>query len=455
MKIRHRLTAWFSTVFGILLIAIIITIFMAHRSAQYNDVDQLLINISSHIQDSLVRNLDSEKQLTTTSLSLKELTFAGVFVSIDDKNGNMVAKNLNSFNKHQVELPKDQRLSIQTIVDDDFGRYRILVEPVMYKGKLVGYIQSEMSLRTIDESIETFGWIIFSATVVGLLLAALGGWFLAKKALYRVELINQTARSIAASKEFQMRVLYEGPKDELGELSVTFNEMLESLEKVYMSQKNFIANVSHELRAPLTTILGNLDLLIKHKFSANEEKEVLADSRYEAMRMSKLIRDLLSLARADAGHETKHETVYLSKLLRELEFEIQGWKKPVDVKYHIDENVKIWGDVDSIKQLLLILIENAMNYTGNEGVIMISTYIKEEKAVLSVADNGIGIEKDELSLIFDRFYRTESARMTSQEGTGLGLSIAKWIVDKHNGTIDVKSEVDKDTTFTISFPKLN
>ncbi|WP_313998239.1 ATP-binding protein [uncultured Paenibacillus sp.] len=457
MPIRLRLTLWSCLIFGVVLMAITSSIYLVHRTSLYNETDRSLESVALHVREEVQKEIKQGKPLSEIRLPSEEYSANGVSVWMKDAAGKSIAKSANPFRAPEVSLPETHALKreLHTFTDPSLGRYRMLVAPVLDQGNAVGYIQAEISLKQIDSSLKRLAWPVLTGTLAGLFLAALGSWFLARKALSGVEIISQTAKAIAVSQGFDRRVLYTGAKDELSHLADTFNEMLESLEKAFVSQRRFIADASHELRAPLTTIRGNLDILqrVKH-IPPQDQAEILADTRKEAARMSKLVADLLSLARADAGQEIRMRIVDLSKLLQEVELDMKAWNLQATIRCEYGASALTWGNEDLLKQLLLIFAENAVRYTPEEGLIALSVDADKERCVMRVADTGIGIEPQDLPHIFERFYRSESARMHASDGTGLGLSIAKWIVEFHGGNIIVTSTPGQGSEFQVRLPKI-
>lgn len=456
LPIRLRLTLWNCLLFGIIIAVVITVIYYTHKQDSYNNVDLMLSNISSHVDEEITRQLNEGIPLEKVNVSADSLSVNEIAVMVKNDNGKMIKTNSHPFfNGHQ--LIKNNKLlegpMYQTITDENGVRIRINIKPIFQDKVRVGYVETLYSLYTLDRSVQRFKWIVISLTVLGIALASVVAWFLAKKTLWRVDLIGKTAKAITASQDFKQRVLYTGPPDELGQLSETFNQMLDSLERAYKNQRRFLSDASHELRAPLTTIRGNLDILYKMKsIPESEREEILEDIRNEAIRMSKLVSDLLSLARADAGQIHQKDVINLSMIATEVMGEIELWEKEVSVNVIITDHTNIWGDRDLIKQVLLILIDNAINYTPSNGEIFFTITEERKQAVIRIQDTGIGIQPDELPFIFDRFYRTEAARRKSPDGTGLGLSIAKWIVDEHEGRIELKSKPGEGTVITTYIP---
>jgi signal transduction histidine kinase len=224
------------------------------------------------------------------------------------------------------------------------------------------------------------------------------------------------------------------------------------LERLFKAQRRFVADVSHEMRTPLTTIQGNLDLM--KRFSSDYDEEAMEAMESEVRRMSRLVEDLLLLAKADAGRQSLVKMVVeLDTLLLEVYnqsrlLNISG----IDVSLGSIDQAQVLGDPDRLKQLLLNLVSNALKYTPEGGTVILSLSRDAQFAFVTVEDTGIGIPEADLPHIFDRFYRVDKARARAMGGTGLGLSIAKWIVDAHGGQLSVVSTVGEGSTFTIQLP---
>lgn len=458
IPIKLRLTLWYCFIFGSILGIVIATIYYGHRQGHYRDVDRMLANVTSPVQEEIGKQLDKGKTLEGIQVAVQDLSLNGIAVWVKDTNGKVIVTNSHTFlGKHPAldEMANMGPKSLTTIKDEKGGRIRVQIVPINRNGSTIGYIQTFYSLKNLDQSLSRFKWLVTGLSVIGIALAAVAGWFLARKTLARVDLIRSTAKAIATSQDFQQRVLHIGPPDELGKLTETFNHMLERLEKAYTNQKRFLSYASHELRAPLTTIQGNLDILHKMKsIPEDEREEIVKDIRSEATRMSKLVSDLLSLARADAGQFIPMEVVDLAAVTRNVVAELQAWETGVKVRYDIAGDVRVWGNQDLIKQLVIIILDNAIKYTPKGGSVYVTVREEDGQAAIRVQDTGIGIDQEELPFVFERFYRSRAARRHSSDGTGLGLSIAKWIIDEHEGSIGVTSNTGHGTEFTICFSSI-
>jgi signal transduction histidine kinase len=245
--------------------------------------------------------------------------------------------------------------------------------------------------------------------------------------------------------------------------------MLDRLEGMFKSQQRFIADISHELRTPLTTIRGNVDLLRRMGGADRASLDAIGS---ETDRMTRLVGDLLLLAQADAGLPLRRQAVALNQLAGEVVRQVQviAGDVQISLQANVPELLCVDGDPDRLRQLLLNLIDNALKYTPAGGAVKVSIARENDLARLEIVDNGPGIPPEHLQsgpdgipLIFARFYRVEKSRTRpaatggnghsrSGSGTGLGLSIAYWIVQAHNGRIEVNSAIGEGTTFTVWLP---
>jgi signal transduction histidine kinase len=292
--------------------------------------------------------------------------------------------------------------------------------------------------------------ILVFAIPLTLLVAVVAGWWIARAALRPINRISRTVRSIGESRDLSRRLDFVGPYDEVGRLAVTFDGMMDRLEKVFETQKRFVADASHELRTPLTAIRGNADLY--SRAPPDERDLCVASIRREAERMSRLVADLLLLAAADIEEQPVHKKpVVLDELLRDVyRAALILASDNVTVSLDAQDGVMIEADADRIKQLVLNLVDNAVKFTPTGGHVTISLRASPAGAVIGVADTGIGIALEEQQAIFDRFYRVDHAR--AKRGSGLGLSISSWIAAAHGGHIEVESRPGAGSTFTVHLP---
>ncbi|RPI96346.1 MAG: HAMP domain-containing sensor histidine kinase, partial [Chloroflexi bacterium] len=324
---------------------------------------------------------------------------------------------------------------------------RVITVPLEINGEIRGHIQVASSLRTVDAAMERLVKIMLIFGAATMLAAIFLGDNLTIRALRPIDTIAQTARQITAADDLSRRIPYES-RDELGQLTKTFNQTLERLERLFNAQRRFVADVSHEMRTPLTTIRGNISLMRRIGY----DQEAMAAIDGEAQRMTRLVEDLLLLAKADAGRLSLEKTpVDLDTLVLEVYKQAQILSDgAVSVQLGPFDQARVLGDSDRLKQLLLNLVSNSVKYTPRGGTVTISVSRHENTVRVDVTDTGRGIPPEDLPHIFDRFYRVDKARSRAMGGTGLGLSIARWITEAHDGQLQVTSEVGKGSTFSVT-----
>ena len=302
----------------------------------------------------------------------------------------------------------------------------------------------------IEESLSALVNVFIIAIPVCLIIAGGGGVFLAGRALKPVDTISRTARDIEEN-DLSRRIDIK-TKDELGRLARTINQMIERLQKAFERQRQFTGDASHELRAPLAVIQAESTLALQKDRHIDEYRQSLETISQEAGHMTKIIEQLLTLARSDAGVEKmSFEKVNLSKLLSDLTSDINVLchDKGLSLKLDADNNVSVKGDAGKLRRLFLNVLDNAIRYTPGGGVISVTLSNEGQTALVTIKDTGIGIPQKHIPHIFDRFYRVDKARSRAEGGSGLGLAICKYIVEAHGGEISVESVVGKGTTFYI------
>jgi signal transduction histidine kinase len=271
-------------------------------------------------------------------------------------------------------------------------------------------------------------------------------------------------RLVAALNRALPRPVLLAPRDEIARLEATINGMLGALEDAYRQvqevnnlQRQFMADVSHELRTPLTIMLSSLDLLGTVGAADPEfQRRALADMRVETERMARMVSQLLLLARTDAGATMAGEALLVVDVLAD----VCRQARPPEggATFSCDdlsclEGAAVWGNADYLKQIFLILLDNAFKYTPAPGSVRLGAELQQESVAVRISDTGVGIAASHLPRIFDRFYRAGNAQ--ASRGMGLGLAIAQRLVEQHAGRIEVESAVGRGSRFTVSLPLLN
>ncbi|MBS5787733.1 MAG: HAMP domain-containing protein [Clostridioides difficile] len=275
-----------------------------------------------------------------------------------------------------------------------------------------------------------------------------------KKILRPIDDMNRTVKEITINN-IDTRLNILGSQNELKDLANTFNEMLDRIQESYETQNQFVSDASHELRTPLTVIQGYARMLNRW---GKDDKAVLDESitaiESESESMKALIEQLLFLARGDKNTQRFSKDIFklndlIDNLIKESNLIDEGRHI---IKFDVNDPININADRSLLKEALRVFIDNSIKYTKYGGEIILSSYVTGDKATIVIKDTGIGMSKEDLPKIFDRFYRADKSRTRETGGTGLGLSIAKWIINKHGGTIDVTSKIDVGTTFMLKIP---
>ena len=321
-------------------------------------------------------------------------------------------------------------------------------------GHLEGVVQVIQSLDSVTAELDQLLTLLLVATPFLLIVATAGGIFLAGRALRPIDRITSTAREIGAGN-LAGRLGLAPRDDEVGRLAATFDGMLDRLERAFTQQRQFAADASHELRTPLTIIKGDLDVLLRRRRSPDDYEEVARGVDDEVTRLSLLVEDLLTLARADSGQaELAREFVYFDALVIEVAAGMRrlAEAKGLTLETRLERDVAIIGDPARLRQLVLNLLGNAVKYTAAGGHITVTLGGSTGWAILEVVDTGIGIAPEDLPHVFDRFFRADKARARAEGGTGLGLAIARWCAEAHGGRIEVDSHPGKGSVFRVRLP---
>jgi heavy metal sensor kinase len=391
------------------------------------------------------------------SIGVKPLT---KFIQVLDESGKVGKK---SENLRHFQLPISMRAlknasqgKITFETTKALGEYplRMVTVPVIRRRHIINIVQVATSLEEVEEVLKTLLLILWITVPSALVVASLGGLFLANKALRPVDEITKTARMIT-SRSLNQRIKLRKTKDEIGRLAETFNDMISRLGRSFKQIRQFTADASHELRTPLTILKGEIEVGLRRKRRPKEYKDILDSNLEEVNHMSQIVDDLLFLSKADMGevHLEKHR-INLAKLVSEIHAQAQTIAMAKDIRVHISNDVDgvVIGDRLKVRQLLLNLVDNGVKYTPQGGEMRISLEKNDGRFKLRVIDNGIGIAPEDQPHIFDRFFRVDKARSREAGGSGLGLSICKWIVEAHGGEITVESDFGKGSIFTVTLP---
>jgi two-component system, OmpR family, sensor kinase len=483
LSLRVRLALLSTTLLGVTLIAFSVVVYFAQARTLADEVDRALVDRAEVIASAITVSGTAigpgvELQLPDADA----LTSTGTLVQFVNLQTGEIEGRSELLSRHRLALPvspdvvvgaRNGAARFERVVVSGVA-LRLYSRPLLLGRAPIGLVQVARPIEPIEETIATLRLVLIAGSAASVLLSALLGLLVASTALRPIGRLTREAEQIGRSQDFGRRVTARGA-DEVSRLATTFNEMLGQLQSAYASlqsvnsrlaaaldsQRRFVADASHELRTPLTTVRGNASLLARFEQLTPEDRQAVTDQiASEAERMTRLVGDLLTLARADAGQSLRHEAVALAPLMQAVARQartLADGKVSISVLPPLGEAVAATaaGDPDALRQLLLILVDNAIKYTPPGGGVTLGLRVEgvaggEHVAKLSVVDTGIGIARTDLPHVFDRFYRADRARQTG--GTGLGLAIGKWIAEAHGGSIDVESELGAGSIFTVTLP---
>jgi heavy metal sensor kinase len=459
LSIQVRLTAWY-----LLSLAIIVALFaggswLALKASMYHSIDRdLRYRIATVIPFIESHSLNTRELFEKAFANSSDSSIVGVFVQITNDQAALLYES-DVLASHRVPLMPtglpDGSISITTVGERGWpvrvASRRILVDGT---GLTVHVVEP---LRDLLSSLREYGLYLALLVPGVLLLTATAGYWMSRRALAPVEHIRKEAEAIDPA-DLTTRLRVPPTDDELARLARTLNAMLTRIEEGFRSIERFTADASHELRAPLALIITAGDVTLRRERSREELVETLRKIVREARHMSKLVENLLALARGDAQRESSELLpVDVAGMLRELCAELGAAARENGLKLTAsvpDREVQVMGESTNLRRLFLILLDNAIKYT-EAGSITLTLDWEDSLVKVIVADTGIGIESAALPHVFDRFWRADKVRSRAEGGAGLGLSLASQIVQQHGGTISVESESGRGSRFTVQLKAAN
>jgi heavy metal sensor kinase len=340
--------------------------------------------------------------------------------------------------------------------ENTFGSHpvRIVTTPVRIDGHIPFLVQVGASVEGVEEALARATQILLIVAPFVFFIGLVGGWNLVGRALKPVDEMTRAALTIE-SKRLDTRLTPVETDNEIGRLASALNTMIARLDRSFKQIERFSADASHELKTPLTSIRGEAEVALMSRQTPEERERTLRSIIEETERLTNIVNNLLVLARADANQiQIQREPTALHEVAMAAfeSVEMIARKKGVSLDISEMESVTVLGDSLWLQQLAANLLQNAVKYTPEGGTAALSLTQIDGCAQLSVTDTGPGIASDHLPHLFDRFYRVDSGRSRDQGGTGLGLNISQWIVQTHNGRIEVRSELGKGSCFTVYLP---
>ena len=431
IPVSIRVTVWFSSVIVILFLIILSSLILIEDKV-VNDLSQKeLVEAVEEIYE------DPEK--------FENFNDGIYYIKYNEQNEIIAGK-----------FPKDFDIALAFSIED-INIYQVENKKFLYYDTRLqdedDWIRGIYPLGKVQKEIETFWNIAIALSVLFIIFVVIVGYRIIKNAFKPVKQISDTALKIKRSKDFSNRIeLGDSSDDEIHKMASTFNEMLDTVEEVFIHEKQFSSDVSHELRTPITVILAQSDYALQYSDTLEETKESLEVINRHAKRMTNLINQIMELSKLERQKEIEKEKINLSNIVLQL---LEDYKpllesKNLNLVYNVEKDLRIQGNKIMLERVFLNILMNAVKFTKTN--IEVSLTREDKTAVLKIRDNGIGISEENKKFIWERFFQVNDSRNKEEnKGSGLGLSMVKKIVDLHSATIDLESELEQGTCFTIKF----
>jgi signal transduction histidine kinase len=454
VRLRLRLTVAYVVLLAASLAAFSLAVYIATANRVSASVDEKLRLKSEAIVTSLEPidlPLSSQTMRVNQQLRLDQEASSGLLFQVRNLEGSVVYSSFPSGNLN-LALPNMVTSEKPTFATADVGgeRFRIQYLPITSNDEMLGSVVVAQSLKDKSDWLSQIRTILILGGVAVLLITNVPAYLVARRVLEPVRAVSRLARDIEQTADFSRRVrTFAG--GELANLTATFNSMIECVERTLETQKAFLADSSHELRRPLTVLRTDLDILRKPGLPTEQRDACLDQMVAELEAVSHLLSDLLLLSR-EGRHELVLAPVDYSAVCEQAMARLRAQDGQHKLTADIAASVRVQGDEKHLAQMVWNLLENSVQFTPEGGQIGVQLRATDGLARLQVRDNGIGISEEDLPHIFDRFYRARGARGARSEGSGLGLAIVKYIVEGHNGSINVTSQPGEGTSFVVALP---
>jgi heavy metal sensor kinase len=339
-------------------------------------------------------------------------------------------------------------------IQTDQGQFRLYNDRITSPAGRPYLLQVGISVESEHIALDRFVKLALWLIPLGLFVAAGSGWFMSGRALKPIRDIANAAQRIDVS-QLNQRLPLPGSGDEIDQLAGTFNETFARLEKAVGEMRQFTGSIAHELRTPLAVMRGEAEVALLCSRTEEDYRRVLTSQLEEFQKLTRIINQLLTLARAEAGQlPLQRVPVSLNPLLSDMVdvFTPIAAEEKISLTLESPGEITVQGDKEWLERALLNLLDNAIKYTPAGGAVTVRASNGESEAVIEVQDTGAGIPEDALPHVFELFYRADPSRGKTIDGIGLGLSLVKWIIDQHGGTIHAASRVNEGTCFTIRLP---
>jgi two-component system, OmpR family, sensor histidine kinase ArlS len=457
LPIKWKLAIW-STI-------LLTVLFFLYNSLQYIVIDRWIYGQAQARMEESVSEItgyfaDKKDSLTIFDIMqsrsyLRDVNDKGQFIRIIDQDNHPIVEVSNRLPLSSVKPQYSQVRRLINIRQSD-DTHILLIRVPLNSDYFTGTIEIARNQDDTDQMVTTILLIILAASLSAVILNGLGGYFLSRQLLMPIQSITDTMQRIH-EEDLSMRVDSYDNGDELSRLSKIFNEMMNRLETSFYQQKQFVEDASHELRTPVAIIEGHLSLL--QRWGKNDPEvldESLQASLQEIRRLSSLVEELLNLSRAESLPDSmevwQYDPISVVGHIAE-EFRTLHSDFTIETDLLPQEGVELTLSADHLTQVMIILLDNAIKYSGDSRLVVLRSEAKDDLLIFQIIDFGLGIPEEEIPLIINRFYRINKERSREKGGNGLGLSIAKRLLERAGGTIEIASKENEGTTITLAIPK--
>jgi heavy metal sensor kinase len=464
--IRARLTAWYVSVFGLLLVLSSGLVYVLLARALFIGVDDNLRNLLRIAATSLANDLDEGQAVDDAARSTAAELGGEQMLAIYSTAGQLFASegrddDLDPAMPSLSSIPRDDALfSTVTEAGDRSDRHRLAARRVRLANGAADYVVvAGASLERIEDELAALRQILYAVVPLGLLTAAIGGWFLARQSLSPVMSMAERARRIGV-EDISGRLPTGDGRDELGRLAETFNALLDRIGASLDHQRQFMADASHELRTPVATARTAAAVALQQPHRQEREyREALAIVGHQTARLTRVVEDLFTLARADAGsYPVLMTEMYLDEVLDEVvrAARVLASERLVTIDLANIAPASFTGDEELIRRLIVNVLDNAVRHAPPGSTVTVESSLDGNRYLLAITDAGPGIPTEAQPHVFERFFRAETQRGRSAHsagGAGLGLALARWVARAHGGDVVLGSSSAEGTTFLISLPR--
>jgi two-component system OmpR family sensor kinase len=463
--LRTRLTLWYVSALAVALVVVGGLIYALLARALYARIDDNLQSVMQSAMTSLANDLAEGQDTQDAARSTAaELASRQQMLAIYDDTGRLLAEegrddDLEFSLPAPDTIPADDVLLVTIVeAEDQDDRHRLAFRHVTIHPSETRYIVAVgSSIEPTDEELESLREILGYVVPIALVIAGFGGWFLARQSLSPVVAMADRARRIGG-ENLSERLPVVNPRDELGRLAETFNELLGRVETSLTQQRQFMADASHELRTPVATARTAASVALQQPHRGEiDYRETLDIIEQQTVRLSRIVDDMFTLARADAGNYPVHRTpMYLDEVVDDVvrAARVLASPKGVSIETATMPSAMYTGDEDLIRRLIVNLLDNAIRHAPHGSTVRVRLEPAPNGYAISISDQGPGIPLGMQPHIFERFYRADAARGRGQSdgGAGLGLALARWIANVHGGDVTLAGSSQEGTTFIVSLP---